>query len=322
MKPIRVLFLLVPLAALPGALAQEKKDDKPAKKVTVATDPADAGTDFLVQGEYIPKAKSEWAAQVVAKGGGKFDVYFLEGGLPGAGWNGKTRVKAPAMLDAEAKTASIKGKDFTGTITLGEDTLLEGESEGAGKFVLIRTVRKSPTLGAKPPEGAKVLFDGTNADAWKEGKVMGELLAVPASSKQSYKIGKLHVEFVTPFMPYAGGQGRGNSGVYVFGHEIQVLDSFGLEGKKNECGAFYERRAPDVNMCLPPLSWQTYDVDVKTEPSDPETKQKDVVKFTVYHNGVKVHDGIDLKTGTSGGLHLQNHGNPVLYRNIWLVEAK
>jgi hypothetical protein len=323
MKAARVLLFLVPLMALPTVLAQDKKDDKPApKKVTVATDPNEAGIDFLVQGEYVPKDKVEWAAQVVARGGGKFDVYFLEGGLPGAGWDAKTRTKATAVLDAEAKTATIKGNGFTGTIALGEETLLQGESENAGKFVLIRTVRKSPTLGAKPPEGAKVLFDGASADAWKEGKIVGELLAVPATSKQSYKITRLHVEFVTPFMPYAGGQGRGNSGVYVFGHEIQVLDSFGLEGKNNECGGFYGRRAPDVNMCLPPLSWQTYDVEINTKPGDPEAKEKDVVKFTVFHNGVKIHDGVDLKTGTSGGLHLQNHGNPVFYRNIWLVEAK
>jgi hypothetical protein len=145
---------------------------------------------------------------------------------------------------------------------------------------------------------------------------------VPATTKDSFKIAKLHIEFITPFQPFASGQGRGNSGVYVFGQEIQVLDSFGLKGENNECGAFYSRFAPSVNMCLPPLSWQTYDVDIKTEPADPDTKKKAAVKFTVYHNGVKIHENVDLGTGPSGNIHLQDHGNPVFYRNIWLVETK
>jgi hypothetical protein len=315
MKAVHVL-LMVPLLALSTAGAQEKK------KVTVATDPKGAGIDFTIQGEYVPKLKSEYAAQVVARGGGKFDVYFLEGGLPGAGWNGKGRIKVTATLNSDDKTATIKGTGFSGTITVGDPAVLEGESDKAGKFVLTRVVRKSPTLGARPPEGARVLFDGTNAAAWKEGKIAGDLLPVPATTKESFKISKLHVEFVTPFMPYAGGQGRGNSGVYVFGHEIQVLDSFGLKGENNECGGFYGRFAPAVNMCLPPLSWQTYDVEIKTDPAEPEAKKKPGVKFTVFHNGVKVHDNVNLGTGPSGNIHLQNHGNPVFFKNIWLVEAK
>jgi hypothetical protein len=311
----RLLFLLIPLVAL-TADAQEKK------KITVATDPKEAGVDFLVQGEYIPRLKSELAAQVVARGGGKFDVYFLEGGLPGAGWNGKTRIKSAATLDADEKTATIKGADFTGTITLGTETLLSAESEKFGKFELVRTVRKSPTLGAKPPEGAKVLFDGTNADAWKPGKLAGDLLPVAADSKESFKFAKLHIEFVSPFMPYAGGQGRGNSGVYFIGQsgpEIQVLDSFALKGENNECGGLYSQRAPDVNMCFPPLSWQTYDVELTR---DPESKNKDAVKITVYHNGVKIHDQVGIGSKDSGPIHLQNHGDKVFYKNIWIVEAK
>ena len=326
MKAARVLLLLAPLLALNGVLAQDKKDDKkPAPKKTVATDPKDAGVDFEIQGEYAPKLKAEMAAQVVARGGGKFDVYFLEGGLPGAGWNAKTRIKSAATLDADGKTATIKGSEFSGTITLGTETILQGKSEKYGKFELQRIIRKSPTLGAKPPEGAKVLFDGTNADAWKEGKLAGDLLPVAANTKDSFKIAKMHIEFILPFMPYDGGQGRGNSGVYFLGGsgpEIQVLDSFGLKGENNECGGIYSRRAPDVNMCLPPLSWQTYDIELKSEPADPESKKKAAVKVTVYHNGVKIHDGVDVGDKTTAPIHLQDHGNPVFFRNIWIVEAK
>src|SRR5262249_6065237 len=119
-----------------------------------------------------------------------------------------------------------------------------------------------------------------------------------------------------PFMPKARGQGRGNSGVFVHGVEIQVLDSFGLEGKKDECGAFYGKQAPGVNMCLPPLSWQTYDVEVK------EADGKIVA--SVWHNGVKVHDAFPLKAGPAkpASIDLQNHGDPVVFRNIWFVEGK
>jgi Domain of Unknown Function (DUF1080) len=322
MKSARFLLLLVPFAALlalSGAVAQDKKDEKksPPKKVTVATDPKDAGVDFEIQGEYAPASKSELAAQVVARGGGKFDVYFLEGGLPGAGWNGKSRTKSAATLGSDEKSALIKGAGYAGSITLGEKTMLHGESEKGGKFSLTRIVRKSPTLGAKPPDGARVLFDGSNADSWKEGKLAGNLIPVAANTKEKFKFAKLHVEFVSPFMPYAGGQGRGNSGVYFVGQngpEIQVLDSFGLKGENNECGGIYGRRAPDVNMCFPPLSWQTYDVELKREQA--------ATKVTVYHNGVKIHEDVDIGKNDSGPIHLQNHGDRVFFKNIWLVEAK
>lgn len=296
--------------------AQDKKTEKkPAPKKTVATDPKEAGIDFEVQGEYQGSAR---AAQVFALGDGKFDVYFLAGGLPGAGWDGKTRTKASAVLDMGKTTAAIKGAGITGTFAVGETTTLQAESEKDGKFTLTRVVRKSPTLGAKPPEGAKVLFDGADVNEWKEGKLIGELLGVAATTKANFKIAKLHVEFITPFMPYARGQGRGNSGVYVFGREIQVLDSFALEGKKDECGAIYSQHAPLVNMCFPPLSWQTYDVEIKPAEADP--KAKNPATLTVFHNGTKVQDSIPWSA--SGNIHLQNHGNPVFYRNIWLIEAK
>ncbi len=95
-----------------------------------------------------------------------------------------------------------------------------------------------------------------------------------------------------------------------------MLDSFGLTGADNECGAFYSQKKPAVNMCLPPLSWQTYDVDIKEDDGK--------VLATVLHNGVLVHESFVLKKGAlqPTTIHLQDHGNPVMYRNIWFIEKK
>ena len=144
---------------------------------------------------------------------------------------------------------------------------------------------------------------------------------------------KLHVEFRTPFMPEARGQGRGNSGVYLQNrYEIQVLDSYGLEPKDNECGGIYQVGAPLVNMCYPPLQWQTYDVTFQAPRFDSSgNKQKDAV-VTVLHNGVTIHDqreiprptggALDNNVAEPGGIYLQDHGNLVQFRNVWLVEQK
>lgn len=93
----------------------------------------------------------------------------------------------------------------------------------------------------------------------------------------------------------------------------------------NECGGIYGYAAPAVNMCLPPLSWQTYDIDYQTARFDGDGKKIANPVVTVLHNGVKVHDHQEIKATDSKGedkpgpINLQNHGNPVYYRNIWLV---
>ena len=249
---------------------------------------------------------------MVALGDGKFDAYFLTGGLPGAGWDTKGRTKVSAKTD-DGKT-SLTGKDWSGTIGAGKVT----GSSPLGEFMLQRVERKSPTLGAKAPEGAIILFDGKNADEWGGGKIVeNDLLFCGPSSKKGFAAGKLHIEFRTPFQPKARGQGRGNSGVYMQNFEVQVLDSFGLNGTNDECGAYYGKAKPAVNMCLPPLSWQTYDTEIKVD-------DKGNTVSTVYHNGVKVHDDLILRKGrpTPTKIQLQNHGNPVVFRNIWFVESK
>ena len=108
-----------------------------------------------------------------------------------------------------------------------------------------------------------MLFDGKSADAFKGGKMTEDgLLMQGCTSKQKFGSCKVHIEFRTPYQPEDRGQARGNSGIYVGArYECQMLDSFGLKGENNECGGLYSVKAPDVNMCLPPLAWQTYDID-------------------------------------------------------------
>ena len=150
-------------------------------------------------------------------------------------------------------------------------------------------------------------------------------------TKRKFTDFKLHVEFRTPFLPDARGQGRGNSGVYLQGrYEVQVLDSYGLEGKDNECGGIYKVGAPLVNMCLPPMQWQTYDITFRAPRFDASGAKTDDAVITMVHNGMTIHDrraipgptggALDGNVAQPGGIYLQDHGNPVQFRNIWLVE--
>jgi hypothetical protein len=294
------------------------------------TDPKDAGPDFLVQGEYLgtlANRDGKLGAQVIARGGGKFEVVLIPGGLPGQGWKGNDKIKVPAQTK-DGKT-SLMSKGWEGAFADGK---LTGTWIGEGRFDLGPTLRKSPSLGAKPPRDAVVLFDGSSADEWNGGKLVeGNLLNNGITSKKKFRDFQLHLEFRLPFMPYASGQGRANSGCYLQDrYEVQILDSFGLKGHDNECGGIYSQTAPKVNMCFPPLSWQTFDITFKAARFDPQAKKLANAIVTVQHNGVVIHDNVALKGPTPGGqketdapgpIQLQNHGNPVYFRNIWVVET-
>ena len=131
----------------------------------------------------------------------------------------------------------------------------------------------------------------------------GSILTRSGDTKTNEDFGsyKLHVEFRVPFMPAARGQGRGNSGVYQHGrYEIQVLDSFGLTENPGECAAIYGQKAADINVSLPPGKWQTYDITFTAPQFDAAGNQVKGAIITVLHNGVKVHDAIEVTKVTGG----------------------
>jgi hypothetical protein len=317
------LFLLLPALAL-SLPAAETETDKPKPKMETFLDPAKAGQDYVDQGEY----KNDWGgAQVIALGENKFRLVTYKGGLPGAGWDKETKQEIPGKRDGD-KIVFSGPNDYRAELA---DAKISIKTADAGPWTMEKTVRKSPTMGAKPPEGAVVLFDGSNADAWSNGHMdERHLLMAGCVGKQNFTNFEAHAEFLLPFKPLGRGQDRGNSGVYLQDrYEVQVLDSFGLKGEDNECGGFYTQHKPVVNMCLPPLTWQTYDIDFTAAKYDDAGKKIKNAFASVKHNGVTIHENFELKSATPGAgkkedatggpLQLQGHGNPVFYRNIWVV---
>lgn len=336
-----VLLSLFGLSTTVDAFAADKdataSDAKKKEPRRVFISPDDAGNEYPLQGEYSGTIKAgsgeiKLGVQVIARGDGKFRAVAYPGGLPGDGWKKELlKYQAEAQRDGDAIRFSLLGQG-SGELTSSGITIKNGDGDVIGDIPKVH--RKSPTLGKKPPKGAVVLFDGSTAEHFQGGRMSDDkLLMEGATSKGLFDSFKLHLEFRLPFKPFDRGQGRGNSGLYMQGrYETQILDSFGLEGKNNECGGVYSISAPSVNMCLPPLVWQTYDIDFTTAKYDDAGKKIENARMTVLLNGVKVHENLELPRGTTahpvkegpqpGPIYLQNHGNPVRFRNIWVLPSK
>jgi hypothetical protein len=298
------------------------------------TDPHNAPVDFQIQGEYLGTIRLDqltpFGAQIVALGNGQFRALGFFGGLPGEEWR-----QASAIVEGKLEGETVRFVDpmgeGKGVWKAGVLSLFNPAGEAMGELNKIE--RKSPTLGQKPPEGAIVLFDGTSLDPWEKGRMTPDgLLMEGAVSKRKFRDFFIHLEFQTPFQPFARGQQRGNSGFYAQGrYEVQILDSFGEAGLKDHCGAIYGVAAPRVNMCYPPLSWQTYDIEFRAARFDQNGNKIENARMTVRHNGVLIHENVEIPGPTRaalistespepGPVYLQDHGNPVRFRNIWVIE--
>jgi hypothetical protein len=293
------------------------------------------------------------AVYLIPLGGGKYEARFVEDfskrgpylfQLKGEIRGGQFRFMDNIAFDVGRVTGTTdRGVVLDAALWSGPvaDGSVKGSIAGkfTGSFELKQTRRVSPNLGKAPPAGAIVLFDGKNLDAWqnRDGnqpagwKILPEgVMEVKGGdimTKEKFADHRLHVEFRLPYMPTSFGQARANSGVYPQGrYEVQVLDSYGLEGADNECGGIYTVSRPKVNMCAPPLQWQSYEIEFRAAKFDASGKKTAPAHIVVNHNGVIVQDA-DLPRVTGGaindrenepaGLVLQDHTNPVQYRNIW-----
>jgi hypothetical protein len=195
-----------------------------------------------------------------------------------------------------------------------------------------------------PPSDATVLFDGKDLAKWqggdkwdiKDGYAIVQKTDI--TTKDSFGPDyQLHVEFATPEKVSGSGQGRGNSGVFLANkYEVQVLDSYDNKTYfDGQCAAIYKESPPMVNACRKPGEWQSYDIVFESPRFDADKKLVKPGYVTVIHNGLVVHNHFELQGSTNFDrppayephpekqpIRLQNHGNPVRYRNIWVRDIK
>jgi len=307
------------------------------------------------QGKWVNTTKAsgymmthpELCAEVIALGGDRYRIRFVP------------QLFKRAHLFKEIEAAAVDGKihfddgSWRGEVAPGA---LTGEafydSKKPVQFSLAKSDFVSPTMGMSPPDGATVLFDGKNLDAWQmskgEGKATWPILDhsilevqphdrnadVGGSIRTKEQFGDvyLHLEFKLAYEPQAEGQGRSNSGVFLQSlYEVQILDSFGMEGTWNECGAIYHTAPPKVNACLPPGEWQTYDILFRAARFNSDDSVAEYPRITVRQNGILVQYNEELPESTFvassinaslpvpkfAPIELQDHNHLVQYRNIW-----
>lgn len=207
----------------------------------------------------------------------------------------------------------------------------------------------APDALQPPPSDATILFDGTDLDAWEHADGSSPSWTVredyfevdPGSGSIQTKEGfgdvQLHLEWMNPDGSEGEGQGRGNSGVFLMGrYEVQVLDSYeNPTYADGQAAALYGQYPPLVNAMRPPGEWQTYDIVFRRPHFDENGGLVEPARVTVYHNGILVQDNVELTGPTAHyerpsyeehpsalPLGLQDHSNPVRFRNVWLRELE
>ena len=344
------LVALTAGATLADHHEKKKRDKKEYTSYDVIKAQPDVFFDYLAQGEYVGEVDvgegpMQLGVQIQASldGLGVFTAYGYPGGLPGAGWDGTGERSGPHVGHRKGDTVLFESEEVRSELKKGILKVFDGSGKQLG--TLRRVERRSPTLNALPPKDAIVLYR-SKADAknWARGnKPNGDkppeisedgYLRRGCTTRQGFQSGKYHIEFRTPFAPGHRGQGRGNSGAYFQSrYEVQMLDSFTWDLNWGHCGGIYSIAEPRLNMCLPPLTWQTYDVEYTAAEFGEDGKLKQHARMSVWHNGVQIHKDVQLHKSTTASpkkghtpdpapLFLQNHGNEVVYRNVWFVPKK
>lgn len=327
-----ILFGLVTLCLVATASSNAEEN----KSKLAITNIEDVDEDFRYMGEYQGMVRDangchqQAGLQIIALGDGQFGGMYYANGLPGTGWDRQHREPLKGKREGALLSLSSAASQKRVELVNGRPTIYDG-----GRIIgeLKKVHRKSPTLGMPAPPNALTLFDGHDTNAFKNGRMTEDGLLIEGTELLSrFRDFTMHAEFCLPYMPHARGQGRSNSGFYLqSSYEVQVLDSFGLEGIENECGALYRYRRPSQNMCLPPLQWQTYDITFRSPRFDALGNKVCNGRITVLHNGVAVHDNFEIQRKTGAGkpesamlrpIKFQDHSNPVRYRNIWLIDLR
>ena len=326
MMPLpRLPRLLLPMLLLGGSTGWTAEPEGP-------TDSSDR-SDYDVQGEYYGHLSGGVAVGVQVKGLGdrQFSGRVYIGGLPGNGWYGGS---APEVIEGRSIVGQtvlvLQNGRYRVAVRRGVMSLYDDRGQWLAN--LLRVHRESPTLGARPPENAVVLFDWRSPSPEHLESVRltpDGFLERGAETRARYGDLFLHVEFRTPWMPAARGQQRGNSGIYLQRrYEVQVLDSFGDAPEFNGAASLYRTNAPRINAAFAPGTWQTYDIDFQAARFDGAGRKVAPAIVSVWHNGVLVQDHFALpnKTGAGrpegpepGPILFQDHHDPVVYRLIWIV---
>lgn len=324
MKPTNLLAVSF-LLCCAAADAQDRK--------SAATSPPEDDPNYTLLGEYVgPIAVGEneyepLGLQVRPMGGDNFEALQYRGGLPGQA----KELSEPVRMVGRRSGDFLILSGGPWAVFVEPDQCLLVDRQGKRVGQLERIERTSATLGAKPPEGALVLFDGSGTDQFQKAEMTDEgLLTQGADLKPMFQDFNLHVEFYLPYMPESSGQARANSGCYLQSrYEVQVLDSFAETPTFNGCSSLYRMKAPDLNMCFPPLRWQTYDIEFTSPRWAADGTKMRNAHITVWHNGVKTQDNFELESKTGAGkeeeplllpIKFQDHGDPVRFRNIWIID--
>lgn len=292
---------------------------------------ATAQNDVDVQGEYLGALsdKLKFGAHVLARGEGRFEAVLLSKGLPGEGWDGRTRV----LLNGERQGSAIvfSGRDFAGRIEKGVFHVTAGNLS----YKLERVERSLGTLNEPAPKAGTLLFGGEGMAAWSQGaKATDGLLQAGARTREPMSSCRLHLEFRLPFEPNANGLDRGAGAVVLADqYEIVLADTFGAKPGLLACGAIRDIAPPKLNVCLPPGRWQALDVEFEAPRFDDDGEKLRSARVTAKLNGVLIHDKVEIphnnvlvakkpaapvKEMPQGVLALPDRGDKVEFRNVWI----